>query len=378
MTHAVRVGIDYRPALANREGIGRYARELVRAFVELGADEGLCLFSTTLSSARFSKEQMGLERSRARSLRLRLPSKWLPALMRASGRGADDWLGGVAVFHHTQPNLLMVRKAVEVATIFDCIYMLREGWLDDESALRMERAARAQVERAKLILVPSAFVAADVIARLGARPAQVLVTELGCDHAARALVPRGPREPSQAPFVLTVSRVDARKNHVRMLAAFERLVAEGFPQRWIVAGPRGFGSSAFETARRCSSARARVEWREYVAEAELARLYASADAFVFASLNEGFGLPPLEAMVHGVPVVAARAASLPEVCGDAALLVDPLSVDAIADGLRRVLSERDLAQDLAHKGRERAQKFTWRACAEKTLAAYATAAAAAD
>ena len=373
MTGSPRVGFDYRPALANREGIGRYARELVRAFIGLGADAQLRLFASTLSASKFDAQELGLGGSCARTLRLRLPSRWLRPMMRASGRGADDWLGGVDVFHHTQPNLLVVRKAVQVSTIFDCIYLHREGWLDEGSAERMERAARAQVACSRLILVPTAFVAEDVIARLGARRDQVVVTELGCDHSARAAVAPTPRRPADPGFVLTVSRVDARKNHVRMLAAFEQLVAAGFPQRWIIAGPRGFGAGGFAAALERSSARERVEWREFVPEDELARLYAGADAFLFASLSEGFGLPPLEAMRHGVPVIAANTTSLPEVCGEAALLVDPLDVDAIAAALRRVLGEKELAAELVRMGFAQSARFTWRDCAQKTLAAYATA-----
>ena len=370
MTSALSVGLDYRPALANREGIGRYTRELVRALIEAGADEGLRLFSSTFAPSRFTPQELGISGSRARSLRWRLPSKWMPALMRATGRGADDWLGGVGVFHHTQPNLLPVRNAREVATIFDCIYLSREGWLDEPSAERMERAAREQVRRARLLLVPTKFVAGEVVARLGAKPEQVFVTDLGCDHAARESgAGRAPAQKKE-PFVLTVSRVDARKNHVRMLAAFEQLVASGMPQRWIVAGPRGHGFEAFETALERSPARARVEWRHYVSELELAQLYATADVFVFASLSEGFGLPPLEAMVHGLPVVASNTTCLPEVCGDAALLVDPLDSEAIAAGLRRVLGERDFARDLAARGHLRAAKYTWSHCAEQTRAAY--------
>ncbi|HUR28052.1 MAG TPA: glycosyltransferase family 1 protein [Planctomycetota bacterium] len=370
MSGTPRVGLDYRPALVNREGIGRYARELVRALIEEGADESLRLFGSTLAASRFTREELGLVGSKARMLRWRLPSKWLPGLMRASGRGVDDLLGGVDVFHHTQPNLLDVRRAREVATIFDCIYLSRDGWLDAASAERMERAAREQIRRAALVLVPTAFVAGEVVARLGARPEQVVVTELGCDHAARHVAVKTGEARRAAPYLLTVSRVDARKNHVRMLAAFEQLVAAGLPHRWIVVGPRGHGAEAFESALESSPARTRVEWRRDVSDERLGHLYAAADAFVFASLSEGFGLPPLEAMVHGVPVIASNTTCLPEVCGDGAVLVDPLDAYAIAAGMTRVLQDQDFARELASRGRARAAKFTWRDCARKTLAVY--------
>ncbi|HTF87336.1 MAG TPA: glycosyltransferase family 1 protein [Planctomycetota bacterium] len=373
MNSPVRVGLDYRPALVNREGIGRYTRELVRALIQEGAGESLRLFGSTLAPSKFTAEELGLAGSKVRSVRWRVPSKWTSSLLRASSRGVDDLLGGVDLFHHTQPNLLPVRRAREVATIFDCIYLEREGWLADDGALRMERAARDQVRRAKLVFVPTHFVAGEVVARLGARAEQVVVTELGCDHAARGATMRNALASKAQPFLLSVSRVDARKNHLRMLEAFEQLVAEGMPERWIVVGPRGHGAEAFEAALKRSKARERVEWRQSVSDSELALLYAEAQAFVFASLSEGFGLPPLEAMVHGLPVVASNTTCLPEVCGDAALLVDPLDVDAIAAALRSLLREPELASDLAARGRKRAARFTWRECARKTLAAYARA-----
>jgi glycosyltransferase involved in cell wall biosynthesis len=170
--------------------------------------------------------------------------------------------------------------------------------------------------------------------------------------------------------VLTVARVDNRKNHVRMLAAFERLVKEGLPHRWVVAGPRGHGCEHFERALAGSSAAKRVEWRTDVSEAELPRLYAQADLFLFASLGEGFGLPPLEAMAAGAPVVTSAITSLPEVCGDAAWYVEPGDPERIFEAARRLLTERELARELVVKGHAQARKFTWKECARQTLLAY--------
>jgi glycosyltransferase involved in cell wall biosynthesis len=366
----MRVGIDYRPALQNREGIGRYTRELVRGMIELGFDQDLGLFGYTLAPLRFSRRELGIAGTRAELVRLRLPSRWLPWLLARLGKGADDLVGGADVFHHTQPNLLAVRRAAEVATIFDCIFVLRgSGYLDDAVAERMEHAAREQVRRAKRILVPSEFVGAEVVMALGAHPSRVAVVELGCDHVVRGLPPEGFPRPAE-PYVLTVARVDPRKNHLRMLAAFEMLVREGLPQRWIVAGPRGHRWQDFAAALERSSARDRVQWIVDAPEADLPRLYAGADCFLFASLNEGFGLPPLEAMACGAPVVSSCVTSLPEICGDAAFLVEPTEPERIFEAARRVLTEPEIAAELRRRGHERARKFTWRNCAKHTLLAY--------
>ncbi len=365
----MRVGVDYRSALVNREGIGRYTRELVRGMVELGFDQHLGLFGYTLAKARFSRDELGIAGSRAELVRLRLPSKAVPWLLRKTGKGVDDLVGGCQVYHHTQPNLLHVREALEVVTIFDCIYMLDAGYMDRASAERMTATARRQVERAKLILVPSKFVGAEVVMSFGVYPSRIAVTPLGCDHVARALPPGG-FPPPKDPYLLTVSRVDARKNHLRMLSAFERLVAEGRPERWIVAGPPGHGHEDFLRALDRSPARDRVDWRRDVPDADLPRLYSGARAFWFVSLNEGYGLPPVEAMACGAPVITSGVTSLPEVTGGAAVLVEPTDVDEIVDATRRVLDEREFSDELRAAGRARARELTWRECARATLAAY--------
>lgn len=365
----MRVGIDYRPALVNREGIGRYTRELVRGMTEHAFDANLGLFGYTLARSRFSRAELGLEASRAELVRLRVPSRWVPWLLERLRKGVDDLVGGCDVYHHTQYSRLAVRRAVEVATLHDCAYMLEADYVTAETAERMTAAARELAASARRILVPTEYVGAEVVMHLGVWPNKVSVTGLGCDHMARALPARG-FPPATEPYVLTVSRVDNRKNHVRMLRAFELLVKEGLPHRWIVVGPPGHGHEHFRRALADSTARGRVEWRQGVSDDELPRLYARASLFLFASLNEGFGLPPLEAMVAGTPVVAGSVTAMPEVCGDAAWYVEPTDVERIFEGMRRVLAEPELAEDLVLRGRQRARLFTWKNTAKHTLIAY--------
>ena len=132
--------MDYRPALVNREGIGRYTRELVRGMVELGFDGNLGLFGYTLKGLCVPRAELGIDESRAELLRLRIPSRWIPKLLARRGQGVDDLVGGCEIYHHTQPNRLPVRRARQVATIFDCIWAtdaLREdgpGFVDHEVA----------------------------------------------------------------------------------------------------------------------------------------------------------------------------------------------------------------------------------------------------
>ncbi len=371
MERDVRIGIDYRTALVNREGIGRATRELVRALLALDDGPELRLFAWTLARSEVTRGELGLYGTRGHLERLRFPSRWIPRLCASLGRGADDLAGGCDLFHHTQTHVLPVRRAIETAIVFDCIWARPGSGLSDEAAARMAAGVRAQVARAARVLVPSRFVAEDVARTLGVERERIDVAWLGCDHVLRAPPPATQRPAT--PYILTVSRVDARKNHLRMLAAFERLAREGLPQRWIVAGPRGHGDEEFLRARDASPFRDRVERREFVPEGELAALYAQADLFLFASLDEGFGLPPLEAAALGVPVVASSGGSLPEVLGDGALLPDPLDTDAIHAAARSVLRDPGLARVLVARGRARAAELTWKSCARDTLACWSRA-----
>ena len=374
----MRVGLDYRPALVNQEGIGRYVRELVRGLIELDFDRSLGLFGYTLAASKFSRQELGILDSQADLLRLRWPSRALPWLLRKLDKGVDDLVGGAEVYHHTYLSPLAVREAKEVVTIFDTIYAIENsGFLDPEVGRAMTESARELIGRSARVLVPTEFVGAEVVMTFGVLPAKVSVTGLGCDHIARQL-PAGTIEPAREPYILTVSRVDSRKNHLRILEAFELLVKEGLPHRWVISGTPGYGAEVFERALADSPARNRVEWRRKVRDEELPLLYSQADCFVFPSLSEGFGLPPLEAMACGTPVVSSCVTSLPEVLGDAAFLVEPTESERIFEATRRVLTEPALAEDLQLRGKQKAREHTWREAARHTLLAYQKAGEAAD
>lgn len=169
-------------------------------------------------------------------------------------------------------------------------------------------------------------------------------------------------------YLLWVGQIATRKNPLRTLEALSRLPADTPPL--VMAGPRKDAADDVATAVERWGLEDRVILPGHVAEEDLAPLYACADAFLFPSLDEGFGLPLLESFACGTPVLASTAGALPETAGGAALLVDPLDVDALADGIRRILGDGDLRADLAAKGLERAAAMTWEATARLTLDVY--------
>jgi glycosyltransferase involved in cell wall biosynthesis len=171
----------------------------------------------------------------------------------------------------------------------------------------------------------------------------------------------------EQPFLLHVGAIQARKNCLRLIEAFEHLPGEPL---LVFAGSGGFGADEILARIDLSPAKDRIRQLGYVSAQARAKLYRTAAALAFPSLDEGFGLPVLEAMAAGLPVVTSNRSALPEVAGEAALLVDPFDTEAISAAFERVLTDRALREELAGKGLARAAEKTWRRAAEETWRVY--------
>jgi len=176
------------------------------------------------------------------------------------------------------------------------------------------------------------------------------------------------------PYVLNVASLSRRKNQARLLAALALLrQQQALDFDLVLAGPRGLGADEILGLRASLQLEQHVHPREYVSEADLLRLYQAAEALVFPSLCEGFGLPILEAMACGTPVITSDVPALRETAGDAAQYCDPTDVDSIAHSLRQVIEDAQLRASLAQRGLQRAAQFSWRRTAETTAQAYSLA-----
>ena len=216
---------------------------------------------------------------------------------------------------------------------------------------------------------------ADLAEFLDIPPPDVFVAPLGVSELFRPVEDaESERVVSQLgldrPFILSVGVKEARKNLARLIMAFEDLHPDLPEYQLALVGPTLWRHPISIEAIKARGIRDRVRLIEYVSDEELRALYSRASLFVHPSLYEGFGLPVLEAMACGTPVVASNSTSIPEVAGDAAVLVDPTDVPAIAQAMRRVLTDTELRSSLRARGFERARQFTWKRAAERTAAVY--------
>lgn len=358
-SESVKVGIDYRSALVNREGIGRAVRELVRAAVRLEAGPQLLLYGTSLRGPSVSSEELGLLPGRAELHRRRFPARLAGRWLSLARRGLDDVLGADLV-HHFQLSALPVRRAVQTATLWDLIYLNGgNGYLDPTTAREMEASARALAARADRLVVTSEHVAREVRRELDVDDRAVHVVPLGGDHVLRTKpepVPTG-----SDPFLLTVSRIDPRKNHEFALRIFERLCLREPRLRWKIAGPLGYRGAELRAKLEHSGQAGRIDFLGSVSEGALRTLYERCAVFVFPSLDEGFGLPPLEAMTCGAPTVVSNRGSLPEVAGQGAAVLDPEDAASWEAAIARALDD---PEPWRQRALLRAGELTWSSAAQ--------------
>jgi glycosyltransferase involved in cell wall biosynthesis len=266
------------------------------------------------------------------------------------------------VFHGLNQRLPRARLRRAVATFHD-LFVITGEYSSPEFRRRFEQQAKDAAARADLVIAVSEFTARQVQQCLGVDRGRLRVIHHGVTPPER----EPPDAASRERIVLHVGAVQKRKNVARLVRAFERL---GPDWRLVLAGSNGFGASDVLRAIDLSPARARIDLLGYVPAGELERWYERAAIFAFPSLDEGFGMPVLDAMARGVPVLTSNRSAMPEVTGGAALLVDPEDAEALAANLKDLAENEELRKELVSRGRRRAADFTWRTAVSKTWSVY--------
>lgn len=298
------------------------------------------------------------------------PHRFLPSFQDDLPKNAyrslliDGWFPlRPTLFHGLNQRLPRIPAKHMVSTFHDLFVMTSE-YSTVAFRERFTQQARDAAERSDVICCVSAFTAAQVEELLKVDRSRIRVIH----HGARPPAPEKVKPAEERePVVLFVGGIQKRKNAVGLIHAFSALPA---PWRLVLVGDRGYGWEEAEMAIAESPARQRIQQTGYCDDATLQHLYATASVFAFPSFDEGFGLPVLEAMGWGLPVLTSNRASIPEVAGDAALLIDPYHPSALRDALVHLAENETARKDLAAKGLIHVRAFTWERAVDATYAVY--------
>ncbi len=260
-----------------------------------------------------------------------------------------------------------------LVTVYDLSFLLYPGSFRLWNRLYLSTFTRISVKKARRVIAISENTKRDIVKLLGVDEGKVRVTYCGYDESLKPLPPAEVEEfrrrkglPER--FILFLGTIEPRKNLVRLLEAFSKVKREGV--KLVLAGGLGWGYGPILASMEKLNLKSDVLLPGFVPPEEKVYWYNAAEVFVYPSLYEGFGLPPLEAMACGTPVVASNAASLPEVVGDGGILVDPFDPDAMAEALSMLLSNPEERERLKGKGLRQAQKFSWEQMARETVNIY--------
>lgn len=369
----MKIGIEARWLQRETTGFGKYAYNLLRELNDLNHGHQLSVYVNNRSVDR------GLF-ANVRARRIVVPLR--PPLYKQVGIPLDIVLKHrqLDLFHflYNAPALFM--PCPFVVTIHDLSYLhvpQMMSWVNRTLAWWQLRFSAA---KARLIITDSENSKRDILNRLHIPENKIDVIPLGVEPSFRPIssdqkVALCRKYSIPGPFILYVGTYLPHKNLPTLIRAFGRLVAKGNSSlNLVLAGKKGRNAENIESLVEKLGLNRRVQMPGFVPDEDLPQLYGSCSVFVFPSLYEGFGLPMLEAMACGVPVIAARSSCLMEVGGDAAVYFDPASDEALADALERTLKNDGLRHDAVRQGFVQAAKFTWRRVAERTLRGYERAA----
>ena len=374
----LRVVLDAGPAVHQRAGLARYAERLASALWQHFRDAlDLTLVYNSHSGRRLPASlgsipaltlPLGQHRWRLGALTCQLLRVSL-----VEGR-----LPAGDVYHATE-HLLPWMARPSVMTVHDLIFERYPQHHTRANRAFLRVAMPLFVRRADAIIAVSQHTRRDLLEVYATPPQKVYVVEEGIDErfrpAGEADIRRVKERYSiRRPYLLMVGTLEPRKNHALAFRALARLKAEGWPHCLVAVGGGGWLFDAVQRQVESLQLSDDVIFAGHVADADLPALYSGADCFLMPSLYEGFGIPVLEAMACGAPVVCSKVSSLPEVAGEAARFIEPLTAEGLADAVRQVLSNPKMADKMLSDGMRQAGRYRWQRAADETVQVYRAAA----
>jgi glycosyltransferase involved in cell wall biosynthesis len=366
----MRIGVEVSSLVFRRTGVGHYIARLVRALLDRDDGQEYQLFSHTA----IDRNDPCLRGAAVVEAHLET-SRWVwmqTSLPRALARARVD------VCHFTDSLAPLWQPVPGVVHIHDASIFLLPQYHPLLRRVGRSSLLPTVARRSRAVVTVSETSRADLVEVLRIPPDKVHVVHGAAPPEFRPVqdeqVLASVREKYALPseFILTVGALEPRKNLARLVRTCARLRRHGYPHEAVLVGPHGWHMEGLK--REMSAWRNDIRMLGYVPTEDLPPLYSLATVFAYPSLYEGFGLPAVEAMTCGAPVIAGDRGALPEVCGNAALLVDPTSEDELTHGLRQLLDDRALRQELRARGFERARRFAWARSAEQMVRVYETVA----
>lgn len=372
----MRIGLDGLPLTAAKTGVGHYTYELARALASAEpSGEFEIVYPSTYATVRPDAPNSPL-----------LPPNLKLNRVRVGPMGRHWWSAGLPryirrshleLFHGTNYDVPLWRRCATVLTIHDLSQLLHPETHEKRSVSRARRRLPLMSRTADAIITPTESVRVDVCELLKMSPSKVFAIPEAARACFKALSFAETADARRRlgigdEFLLTVGTLEPRKNLGLLISAFAEL-AKDRPEnaiQLVIAGGRGWLNSPLFEAIEKSPVRDRIVLTDYLHDDELQALYSSCRAFVYPSIHEGFGLPPLEAMACGAAVIASRIPALEETTGAAALLFDPKSISELTGNILELIDNENARRELAAAGQRRAAEFSWEKTAQLTWDVY--------
>jgi len=372
----MRIAIDYTAAIRQRAGIGNYVRKLVDAMLEQDASNQY----TLLTSGRPTRERPFPTADNVRGRSIFIPDRYLNIIWYRWRLPlyATYFSGQVDIYHGPDFALPPIGKTLrKVVTVHDLSFLEHPEYAVPSLAAYLKK------------VVPEAVAAADVVCTVSQEVSRTLVEHFQTPREKLVVIPNGVSPHFKRitdpvllgatrhkfglkhPLVLAVGTLEPRKNHIGLIKAFyQAQKKKRGPAMLALAGGKGWLYEETQSLVEELKLEKKVRFLGRVSDLEMVSLYSLADVFAFPSFVEGFGVPPLEAMACGAPVITSNTSSLPEAVGDAALLIDPYNTGELSGAITRILENKQLQEELRQKGYERVKEYTWLASAQKMLSVY--------
>jgi glycosyltransferase involved in cell wall biosynthesis len=360
----MKITIDAQPLLGRKAGVGYYIWGLIHG---LAAVDSLNQYQLSIFDFKRRASKIALPGANFKVKKSFIPGRLAGLIWKKKMWPTYDFFFGDSDVYHF-PNFVIrpLKKGKKVVTIHDVSFLRYPQFTEPKNLEFLKSKINDTLRVADQIIVDSFFTKKELLSFFNIPDDRVHVIHLGLDRGFKPC-----SSIQKKPVILFVGTLEPRKNLETLFKSFESFLSRSsLDFNLQIAGMKGWLYEGIFKSLEGNRYRDRIQFLDYVSDEDLPRLYQSASLFVYPSFYEGFGLPPLEAMACGVPVIASRKGSLPEILGNAAKWIDPGSADELSYALEEVLTNKNLKESLIQNGFDQIRKFNWEQAAQKTLEVY--------